>query len=196
MRRLRLFDPAAVEAEVDRIRSLGIAALRARWRLMFGGSPPAGLSKDIIKRLMAYRIQEDAFGGLDRETKRLLGRLARGGKARVEFNRRLKPGAILVREYQGTRHTVTVVPNGFSWQGETYTSLSTIARAITGTAWNGPRFFGLREAGQKQVDGSAMPSVPFNPSPPRIPTRGRIDRGPTFEEALALRDLHAQVDRA
>jgi hypothetical protein len=119
---------------------------------------------------MAYRIQEDAFRGLDRETKRLLDRLARGGKARVELNRRLKPGVILVREYQGTRHTVTVIPKGFSWQGETYTSLSTIARAITGTAWNGP--------------------------PVLWPTRGWADHGPTFEEALALRDLHAQVDRA
>jgi hypothetical protein len=162
----RSFKTAAVEAEVDRIWSLGIAALRARWRLMFGASPPAGLSKDIIKRLMAYRIQEEAFGGLDRETKKLLDRLARGGKARVELDRRLKPGVILVREYQGTRHTVTVVPKGFSWQGETYTSLSTIARAITGTAWNGPRFFGLRKARQKPVDGSAMPSTP-KPKPHR-----------------------------
>ena len=76
----RSLDGAAVEAEVDRIRSLGIAELRARWRLMFGGSPPARLSKNIIKRLMAYRIQEDAFGGLDRETKKLLDRLARGSK--------------------------------------------------------------------------------------------------------------------
>ena len=159
----RSFNAAAVEAEVDRIWSLGIAGLRARWRLMFGGSPPAGLSKDIIKRLMAYRIQEDAFGGLDRETKRLLGRLARGGRTRAELNRRLKPGVILVRDYQGTRHTVTVVPKGFSWQGGTYTSLSTIARAITGTAWNGPRFFGLREAGQKQVDGSVTSSAPKRP---------------------------------
>jgi hypothetical protein len=67
------------------------------------------------------------------------------GKTRAELNRRLKPGAVLVREYQGKRHTVIVVPEGFSWQDATYTSLSTIARTITGTAWNGPRFFGLRE---------------------------------------------------
>ena len=59
-------DPAAVEAEVGRIRSLGIAALRARWRLMFGGARPPGLTKDIIRRVIAHRIQEDAFGGLDR----------------------------------------------------------------------------------------------------------------------------------
>jgi hypothetical protein len=156
MRRLRSFDPAAVEAEVDRIRSLGIAALRARWRLMFGGPPPTGLTKDIIKRMLTYRIQEEAFVGLDRETKKHLDRLVRGGNTRLELNRRLKPGAVLVREYQGTRHTVTVVAEGFSWQGTTYTSLSRIARAITGTAWNGPRFFGLRDARNKQVDGSAL----------------------------------------
>jgi Protein of unknown function (DUF2924) len=101
----RSFDAAAVEAEVDRIRSFGIAALRARWHLMFGDPPPAGLSKDIIKRC---------------------------------------------------------------WQGATYTSLSTIARTITGTAWNGPRFFGLREAARKQVKGSALASAPK-----RKPHRGR-----------------------
>jgi len=151
----RSFEAAAVEAEVDRIWSLGIAALRARWRLMFGGSPPARLSKNIIKRLMAYRIQEDAFGGLDREMKKLLDRLARSGKPRAELNRRLMPGVVLLREYQGKRHTVTVVPEGFSWQGTTYTSLSRIARAITGTAWNGPRFFGLRDTRRKQIDVAA-----------------------------------------
>jgi len=161
------FDADAVEAEVGRIRSLCITALRARWRLMFGAPPPAGLTKDMIKRLIPHRIQERAFGGLDRETKKLLDRLARG-KTRAEFNRRLKPGAVLVREYQGTRHTVTVVPEGFSWQGATYPSLSIIARAITGTSWNGPRFFGLREAAQKQVQGSALQSTPK-----RRPHRGR-----------------------
>jgi hypothetical protein len=156
----RSFGPAVVEAELNRIRSLGIAALRARWHLMFGAPPPAGLTKDIIKRLIAHRIQEDAFGGLDRETKKLLNRSARGGKTRADLNRRLKPGAVLVREYQGTHHTVIVVREGFSWQGATYPSLSIIARAITGTSWNGPRFFGLREAAQKQVEGSALQSAP------------------------------------
>jgi Protein of unknown function (DUF2924) len=202
----RPFDPAAVEAEVDRIRSLGIAALRGRWRSIFGGAPPTGLTKDIIKRLIAYRIQEKAFGGLDRETKKLLDRLARGRKTRVELNRRLKPGAVLLREYQGTRHIVTVVPDGFSWQGTTYTSLSTIARTITGTAWNGPRFFGLRDGGRKQVDGSIVSSAaklkPHRGRRPAIRPRpdsqpqGRIRHGPTIQETLPLRDLHAQVDRA
>jgi Protein of unknown function (DUF2924) len=138
----RTINAAAIEAEVDRIRSLGIDALRARWRMLFGAVPPKGLSKDMIGRMIAYRIQEEAFGGLDRETVRLLDRLARGEK--LELNRRLKTGTVLVREYNEERHTVTVVPDGFLWRDVTYSSLSIIAQAITGTKWNGPRFFGLR----------------------------------------------------
>src|SRR2546421_1421601 len=111
----RQMDAAAIEAEVDQVRSLGIVTLRRRWRMMFGATPPAGLTKDIIARMIAYRIQEDAFGGLDRETVKLLGRLARGEKAGKELNRRLKPGTVLIREYRGERHTVTVVPDGFVW---------------------------------------------------------------------------------
>jgi hypothetical protein len=137
-------DPAVIEAEIEHIRSLGVEALRKRWRSMFGPVPPKALTKDLIARMIAYRIQEEALGGLDRATIKLLDRLARGEKP--EFNRRLKSGTVLVREYQGG-HTVTVVPGGFVWRDATYSSLSTIARAITGTAWNGPRFFGLRAAG-------------------------------------------------
>jgi hypothetical protein len=141
----RTVDPAAIEAEVDKIKSLGIDALRARWRLMFGATPPKGLTKSILGYMIAYRIQEEAFGGLNKETMRLLDKLARGEKA-SDLDRRLKAGTVLVREYDGERHTVTVVADGFQWQNETYSSLSTIARAITGTNWNGPRFFGLRDA--------------------------------------------------
>jgi len=93
--------------------------------------------------MIAYRLQERAFGGLDRESLRFLHGLARhGGSPR----RRFKPGTVLVRDYQGRRHTVTVVSDGFDWQGATYPSLSAIARAITGTAWSGPRFFALAPA--------------------------------------------------
>jgi len=137
-------DPTAIEAEIDLIRSLGLDALRSRWRLTFGFPPPAAFTKDLIARMIAYRLQEEAFGGLDRATVKLLDAYARGDKARTELMRRLKPGTVLVREYRGERHTVTVVPDGFVWQDAIYVSLSTIARAITGTAWNGPRFFGLR----------------------------------------------------
>jgi len=139
----RMIDAAAIEAEVDQIRSLGIDALRARWHMLFGAVPPKGLTKDIIGRMIAYRIQKQAFGGLDRETLKLLDRLARGEKPN-ELNRRLKTGTVLLREYNGERHTVSVVPDGFLWRDTTYSSLSIIAQAITGTKWNGPRFFGLR----------------------------------------------------
>jgi hypothetical protein len=153
----RTIDAAAIEAEVDQIRSLGIDARRARWRRLFGAVPPKGLSKDVIGRMIAYRIQEEAFGGLDRETVKLLDRLARGEKPN-ELNRRLKTGTVLVREYNGERYTVTVVPDGFLWRDTTYSSLSIIARAITGTKWNGPRFFGLRVASQPKNANAAKDS--------------------------------------
>src|SRR5262245_61296106 len=135
-----LENPAAIEAEIAHLRSLALDALRRHWRVIFGRTPPADLSKDLLGRMIAYRLQERAFGGLDRESLRFLHGLARhGGPPR----RRLKPGTVLVRDYQGQRHTVTVVSDGFDWQGATYPSLSAIARAITGTAWSGPRFFAL-----------------------------------------------------
>jgi hypothetical protein len=165
----RNVDPAAIEAEVDQVRSLGIDALRKRWRMMFGATPPQGLTKDIIARMIAYRIQEEAFRGLDRETVKLLNRLAHGEKPN-ELNRRLKAGTVLVREYQGERHTVTIVPDGFVWRDTTYSSLSTIARAITGTAWNGPRFFGLRLP--DKTDGTEMPNAP-SPQSTKPPKRNR-----------------------
>ena len=148
----RSIDLLAIEAEIERIRSLGLDPLRARWRSVFGAMPPMALTKDLIARIMAYRIQEEAFGGLDRATRKLLDGLAQGEKPGTEVKRRLKAGTVLVREYQGERHTVTVVAEGFVWQGATYGSLSTIARAITGTAWGGPRFFGLRSPNSTQQD--------------------------------------------
>jgi site-specific DNA recombinase len=109
-------DPTAIEAEIDLIRSLGLDALRTRWRTIFGFMPPPALTKDLIARMIAYRLQEEAYGGLDRATAKLLDAYANGDKARTELMRRLKPGAVLVREYRGERHTVTVVPDGFVWQ--------------------------------------------------------------------------------
>jgi hypothetical protein len=105
---------------------------------------PAGLSKDLLGRMMAARLQERAFGGLDRDSLRFLESLARHGRPP---RRQLKPGTVLVREYQGRRHIVTTLRDGFDWQGTTYPSLSAIARAVTGTAWSGPRFFALQAAG-------------------------------------------------
>jgi hypothetical protein len=142
--RRRWREPAAIAAEIDRIRSLRLAALRRQWRLVFGRVPPAGLSKDLLGRMMAARLQERAFGSLDRDSLRYLESLARHARPP---RRQLKPGTVLVREYQGRRHIVTTARDGFDWQGTTYSSLSAIARAITGTAWSGPRFFALQRAG-------------------------------------------------
>lgn len=142
--RRRLTDPAAIAAEITRIRSLPLDALRRHWRLVFGRTPPAVLSKDLLGRMIAGRLQERAFGGLDRDSLKFLERLARHPRP---ARRQLKSGTVLVREYQGQRHTVTVAREGFDWQGTTYPSLSAIARAITGTAWSGPRFFALQAGG-------------------------------------------------
>jgi hypothetical protein len=136
-------DPAAIEAEIARIRSLAPEPLRWRWRAVFGRKPPAGLSTHLLGRMIAWRLQEQAFGGLDRKSLTFLDALApQSGPPR----RQLKLGTVLVRDYQGERHTVTVTPDGFDWRGTTYRSLSAIARAITGTAWSGPRFFALAQS--------------------------------------------------
>ena len=133
-----------LEAELESVRKLDLSQLRTRWRTLFGAMPPPAFTKDLLARRIAWHIQEQALGGLDRAMVKQLARLARGESATAEGNRRLKAGTVLIREYQGERHTVTVVPGGFIWRETTYASLSTIARAITGTGWNGPRFFGLR----------------------------------------------------
>jgi Protein of unknown function (DUF2924) len=140
----RSSDREAIEAEIDRVRSLGLDELRSLWRTTFRSSPPLAFAKDLTARFICWHIQEQAIGGLNAKTAKLLDDLARGDQPGVDRPRRLKPGTVLVREYQGERHTVTVVPSGYVWRETTYASLSTIARAITGTTWNGPRFFGLR----------------------------------------------------
>jgi Protein of unknown function (DUF2924) len=138
-------EPAAIAAEIERIRSLQLDALRRHWRLVFGRAAPSGLSKDLLGRMIAARLQERAFGSLDRDSLRFLQSLAR--QERLP-RRQLKTGTVLVREYHGRRHTVTTVRDGFEWQGTTYSSLSAIARAITGTSWSGPRFFAVQRGGE------------------------------------------------
>ena len=144
----RLVDPAAVAAEIERVRSLSGHALRRRWQSAFGRSPPEHLTADLLRRMIANRVQEEAFGTLDRATLKLLDGLARRDGSRPA-ERNLKVGTVLVRDYQGRRHTVTVGPDGYVWEGNLYSSLSAIARAITGTAWSGPRFFALKLSGDR-----------------------------------------------
>lgn len=135
---------AKLEAEIEQIRSLPIDDVRALWRQTFKSSPPPAFAKDMLGRMLCYHMQEKALGGLSRASRRLLDHMGEGKAAIETARRRLKPGTVLVREYQGERHSVVVASDGFVWRDETYASLSIIARLITGTNWNGPKFFGLR----------------------------------------------------
>ena len=120
----------------------------------FRQQPPSHLPRHLLFAVLAYRLQADELGDLDPGTARLLKQIAIGGGTREasrwadEFGRRrarFKPGTILMREWNAQAHRVMVVDEGFAWNGKTYDSLSKVAFAITGTNWNGPRFFGLRD---------------------------------------------------
>ncbi|TAL83903.1 MAG: DUF2924 domain-containing protein [Beijerinckiaceae bacterium] len=140
-------DPASplaapdLEREIARIAGLNKDALGVLWRNRNGGEPPKALSRDLIIRALAHSLQKQHLGGLPAVLRKQLASYASGGAA---SGRNVKSGSIIIREYQGQIHEVVVVPAGFLWQGQIYGSLSTIARKITGTSWNGPRFFGLR----------------------------------------------------
>jgi hypothetical protein len=126
-------------------------SLRTTWQRLYRASPPDHISRDLLARAVAYRMQEVAFGGLRPATKRKLtawsGSLAAGESHHpVAPIARLKPGATLIRTWHGTTHTVQVCDDGFEHQGTRYTSLSHIAQVITGTHWSGPRFFGLTQS--------------------------------------------------
>ena len=129
----------AVEAEVERLTSLGLEGLRDAWPRRFG-APPKIRSSDMLRRILAWKLQEEAYGGLDAEVRQLLAK-----KTTVDRGPKLGDGARLVREWKGERHEVEVNADGsVLHRGTRYASLSEAARAITGTRWNGPRFFGLR----------------------------------------------------
>ena len=150
-----LRDRAALDAEIAQLRDLDVQRLRSRWRIVFGRRPPPHLSRHLLFRTLAYRLQTDRWGDLDGESRRLLDRSGspeRAGQRALDLSRRiaeLRPGTILSREWNGQMQRVAVLPEGFAWDGNTYPSLSQVAFAITGTRWNGPRFFGLRDKPSK-----------------------------------------------
>lgn len=131
---------AELERAVLDLESLDLEGLRAAWRQRWG-APPRLRSPQLLRHLIAWRIQAEALGGLDSGTRRLL---RRSGPAVTGPG--LQPGHRLTREWHGTRYDVEVVEDGFTYAGKTFKSLSEVARTITGTSWNGPRFFGLRDA--------------------------------------------------
>jgi len=139
----------SIETELSALTVLAIADLRAAWANRFHEGPPAVRSRDILLRLIAWRMQADAFGGLDALTERGLRDIAksleRDGTYEPKIRRDLSPGVVLTREWKGVTHKVTVISDGFQHLGKRYKSLSDIARTITGTRWSGPRFFGLEQ---------------------------------------------------
>ena len=141
--------------------------LRRQWRTHLGGEPPAQLQRWLLIRVLAYRLQANAFGGLDKSTRRILC-CEKDDDATAPFDRRapqtregvgLKAGALLVREWNGRLERVMILEEGFAWNGQTFGSLSQIAKAMTGTTWNGHRFFGLRQGKAAVLDkDSSRPS--------------------------------------
>lgn len=131
----------AVEQLVTEIESLNLEGLREFWRERYGAPPPLR-SEPIMRQLLAWRVQAQAFGGLDAETRKAL---ARSGPIQPE-GKHLGIGARLTRIWKGREVTVVVEEKGFRWEGQLFASLSAAATAIAGTRWNGPRFFGLRDS--------------------------------------------------
>ncbi len=136
-----------VATRVNTLASLDSAQLRAEWRRLYRSHPPKGLSRDLLIRAIAYKLQERAVGGLGKATLRRLKSVTRKLKAegKLVSDRRLslKSGARLVREWGGETHSVLVLEDGFEYRGQRYRSLSQIARLITSAHWSGPRFFGI-----------------------------------------------------
>jgi hypothetical protein len=161
-RRRRVSPKASIEDEIAQLRDLDLKGLRVRWRNAFGKAAPEHLTRHLLFRIIAYRLQADRFGDLDAETLKLLKQAAGQENPASAVSKNLarldqrrfapRPGTVLVREWDRKSHRVMVMPDGFAWNGETFDSLSEIAFAITGTKWNGPRFFGLRDR-RPQING-------------------------------------------
>lgn len=138
---------AAFTAALAALADADLVALREAWRGLHHAPPPSAFKRDLLLRGIAHRMSSNAEGGFDRAVAKLLGELARATDPAAvlarQRSRRIKPGCELLREWKGTMHRVVVLTHGFAWNGEVYTSLSMVARAITGTPWNGYRFFGL-----------------------------------------------------
>jgi hypothetical protein len=168
----------ALDHMIAALGELDAKGLCLQWRNRLGETPPAHLPRGLLMRILAYRLQVATLGGLDKETVRILRQpkgvtLAssdgRPFAVRIGTTREgaeLKAGALLAREWKGRLERVTVLDKGFSWNGETYGSLSQVAKAMTGTSWNGHRFFGLRTAGSdRSVLARRRPGVCDAPTP-------------------------------
>jgi hypothetical protein len=154
--------PIDLPSELEALEAMDLYQLRVRWRKLTRKAPPEHFPRWLLLCVIAYRLQARVHGDLDPDTASYLKnvssarlrRLKAGQKGKpkapppvppVPRDPRLKPGTLIGRDYNGSMHRVVVVEGGYAWNGDTYKSLSEIARRITGTRWNGPRFFGLRD---------------------------------------------------
>ena len=148
-------DRKTLDVEIARLRYLDVGELRNRWQTVFGRRAPPHLPRHLLFRVLVYRLQADQLGDLDGECRRLLDSSEspeKAGQRAVNLSRHnadLRPGTVLGREWNGQMQQVAVLADSFAWNGKTYPSLSNVAFAITGTRWNGPKFFGLRDKPSK-----------------------------------------------
>jgi hypothetical protein len=140
--------PETLSIELQKLAALMGKDLKVRYRNLYRSEPPPGLSRSLLLRALAYRLQEVALGGLSRSTRRRLAKAASGSTdgpaATLIPILQTQPGTVLIREWHGIAYHVTVLEHGVRYGGEHYRSLSQVARLITGTRWSGPAFFGLR----------------------------------------------------
>ena len=161
----------ALEAEIKRLPDLDLTELRARWKTLFGNPAPISLRRKFLARAVAYQMQVQAYGGLSNSTKRRLREIAegvrRGNPGAVSVARQIRPGTQMIRQWRDETHIVTAISQGFEWKGQTYKSLSAVAKEITGTNWNGYAFFGIKRtsianknaAGPHQMSGKNRASA-------------------------------------
>jgi len=151
-------DPKGLAVNMENLCALKPDELAERWRSLFGSDPPARLRRPLLIQALAYRLQEKAFRGLKPATRRVLESLTGDANARrpviAYSTARVRTGAILIREWHGTKHLVTALKDGFMFRGKRFQSLSKIASEITGTRWSGPLFFGLKTSRSEEQYGT------------------------------------------
>jgi len=153
-------DPQKLALQLDRLRAMNPTKLREQWQTLFSADPPPKLRSSLLVQAIAYRLQEKALGSLKPVTVRLLERIADDTTARRQLSPTPKTihvsaGTVLIREWHGTKHQVTVAKDGFLYRGKRFHSLSQIARTITGSRWSGPLFFGLKSSRKEQSNEAA-----------------------------------------
>lgn len=157
-----------LEAEIRRLPDLSLADLRDRWKTVFGNPAPLSLRRKFLARAVAYQMQVQAYGGLSSSTKRRLREIAdavrRGNPDAAGITRQIRPGTQMIRQWRDKTHIVTAIAGGFEWNGQTYKSLSAVAKDITGTNWNGYAFFGIKRASTANKNAAGPHRVPTKES--------------------------------